>query len=64
MVSTGAAHCKRTATSGAAVISSAGCRSCSKEPDSIPGLTWPDVTFPDRLTLPLGGDRGDVAPQA
>jgi glyoxylase-like metal-dependent hydrolase (beta-lactamase superfamily II) len=31
-----------------------------KEPDSIPGLTWPDVTFSDQLTIDLGGDRGDL----
>ena len=34
-----------------------------KEPDSIPGLTWPDVTFSDRLTIDLGGDRGDLVLQ-
>jgi glyoxylase-like metal-dependent hydrolase (beta-lactamase superfamily II) len=31
-----------------------------KEPDSIPGLTWPTLTFNDRLTIPLGGDRGSL----
>lgn len=31
-----------------------------KEPESIPGLTWPTLTFSDRLTIPLGGDRGDL----
>ena len=31
-----------------------------KEPASIPGLTWPTLTFSDRLTIPLGGDRGDL----
>ncbi|MFI0406697.1 MBL fold metallo-hydrolase [Actinomadura sp. 3N508] len=31
-----------------------------KEPDSIPGLTWPTATFNDRFTIPLGGDRGDL----
>lgn len=30
------------------------------DPDSIPGLTWPDITFADKLTIPLGGDRGDL----
>ncbi|HEX6345413.1 MBL fold metallo-hydrolase [Umezawaea sp.] len=30
------------------------------EPDTIPGLTWPTMTFSDRLTIPLGGDRGDL----
>ncbi|HEU0239591.1 MAG TPA: MBL fold metallo-hydrolase [Micromonosporaceae bacterium] len=28
--------------------------------DTIPGLTWPTVTFSDRLTIDLGGDRGDL----
>jgi glyoxylase-like metal-dependent hydrolase (beta-lactamase superfamily II) len=28
--------------------------------ETIPGLTWPDVTFSDRLTIALGGDRGEV----
>src|SRR5690606_39347048 len=31
--------------------------------ESIPGLTWPDVTFTDRLTIHLGGDRGRVVLQ-
>lgn len=31
-----------------------------QDPDSIPGLTWPTVTFTDRLTIDLGGDRGDL----
>ncbi|MPZ26031.1 MAG: MBL fold metallo-hydrolase [Micromonosporaceae bacterium] len=30
------------------------------EPASIPGLTWPTVTFSDRLTIPLGGERGEL----
>lgn len=34
-----------------------------KDPESIPGLTWPTVTFSDRLTIPLGGDRGDLVLQ-
>ncbi|MDO5738689.1 MAG: MBL fold metallo-hydrolase [Ornithinimicrobium sp.] len=34
-----------------------------KEPESISGLTWPTVTFSDRLTIPLGGDRGDLVLQ-
>ncbi len=34
-----------------------------KEPASIPGLTWPDVTFSDRLTIDLGGDRGELTLQ-
>lgn len=31
-----------------------------KEPGSIPGLTWPDIAFTDKLTIPLGGGRGDA----
>ena len=31
-----------------------------EEPESIPGLTWPTMTFRDRLTIDLGGDRGDL----
>ncbi|GAA0237515.1 MBL fold metallo-hydrolase [Saccharothrix mutabilis subsp. mutabilis] len=31
-----------------------------EDPASIPGLTWPTLTFTDRLTIPLGGDRGDL----
>ena len=31
-----------------------------REPDSIPGLTWPTLTFSDRLTIQLGGDRGEL----
>ncbi|GAA1563803.1 MBL fold metallo-hydrolase [Dactylosporangium maewongense] len=34
-----------------------------KEPDSIPGLTWPTVTFSDRCTIDLGGGRGDLVLQ-
>lgn len=34
-----------------------------KEPDTIPGLTWPTLTFSDRLTIDLGGDRGDLVLQ-
>ena len=34
-----------------------------KEPESIPGLTWPTATFSDRMTIPLGGDRGDLVLQ-
>lgn len=33
------------------------------DPGSVPGLTWPTVTFSDRLTIPLGGDRGDLVLQ-
>jgi glyoxylase-like metal-dependent hydrolase (beta-lactamase superfamily II) len=28
-----------------------------EDPDSIPGLTWPTLTFTDRMVIPLGGDR-------
>lgn len=31
-----------------------------KEPDSIPGLTWPTQTFSDQVTIQLGGDRGEL----
>lgn len=31
-----------------------------KDPESIPGLTWPDVAFSDRLAIELGGARGVV----
>jgi glyoxylase-like metal-dependent hydrolase (beta-lactamase superfamily II) len=31
--------------------------------ETIPGLTWPDLTFTDRLTVPLGGGRGDLVLQ-
>ncbi|GAA4313119.1 MBL fold metallo-hydrolase [Klenkia terrae] len=31
-----------------------------EEPESIPGLTWPTMTFRDKLTIDLGGDRGDL----
>ncbi|WP_214320246.1 MBL fold metallo-hydrolase [Nonomuraea sediminis] len=31
-----------------------------KDPDSIPGLTWPTLTFSDTLTIDLGGGRGDL----
>lgn len=34
-----------------------------KEPESIPGLTRPTLTFSDRLTIPLGGRRGDLVLQ-
>ncbi|AXB48016.1 MBL fold metallo-hydrolase [Amycolatopsis albispora] len=27
---------------------------------SVPGLTWPTLTFSDRLTIDLGGERGDL----
>ncbi|WP_262106450.1 MBL fold metallo-hydrolase [Arthrobacter sp. Marseille-P9274] len=32
----------------------------AKNAESIPGLTFPTVTFADRLTINLGGDRGDL----
>jgi glyoxylase-like metal-dependent hydrolase (beta-lactamase superfamily II) len=28
--------------------------------ETVPGLTWPTITFSDRLTIDLGGDRGDL----
>ena len=31
-----------------------------KEPEGIKGLTWPTLTFSDEMTIPLGGDRGDL----
>ncbi|MFB4307572.1 MBL fold metallo-hydrolase [Actinomadura sp. GTD37] len=31
-----------------------------KDPDGVPGLTWPSVTFAGTLTIDLGGDRGDL----
>jgi glyoxylase-like metal-dependent hydrolase (beta-lactamase superfamily II) len=31
--------------------------------DSVPGLTWPTLTFSDRLTIDLGVDRGDLVLQ-
>lgn len=31
-----------------------------REPDSIPGLTIPDITFDDRLDINLGGDKGKL----
>jgi glyoxylase-like metal-dependent hydrolase (beta-lactamase superfamily II) len=35
----------------------------AKDADSVPGLTWPTLTFSDRLTIDLGGDRGDLVLQ-
>jgi glyoxylase-like metal-dependent hydrolase (beta-lactamase superfamily II) len=31
--------------------------------ESVPGLTWPTLTFSDRMTIDLGGDRGDLVLQ-
>lgn len=31
-----------------------------KEPESIPGLTWPTLTFDDHMTIDLGGTRGHL----
>jgi glyoxylase-like metal-dependent hydrolase (beta-lactamase superfamily II) len=31
--------------------------------DSVPGLTWPTLTFSDRMTIDLGGERGDLVLQ-
>ncbi|MDT0305019.1 MBL fold metallo-hydrolase [Streptomonospora wellingtoniae] len=30
----------------------------AKDPDSVPGLTWPTMTLSDRASIELGGDRG------
>ncbi|GAA1085140.1 MBL fold metallo-hydrolase [Nocardiopsis composta] len=35
----------------------------AKDAASVPGLTWPTVTFADRMTIDLGGDRGDLVLQ-
>ncbi len=35
----------------------------AEQADSVPGLTWPTLTFSDRLTIDLGGDRGDLVLQ-
>ncbi|MCX6464899.1 MAG: MBL fold metallo-hydrolase [Pseudonocardiales bacterium] len=35
----------------------------AEQADSVPGLTWPTLTFADRLTIDLGGDRGDLVLQ-
>ncbi|MFD9667532.1 MBL fold metallo-hydrolase [Rhodococcus sp. NPDC059968] len=32
----------------------------AKAADSVPGLTWPTLTFADKLTIDLGGGRGDL----
>src|SRR5689334_20142817 len=34
-----------------------------KDPESIPGLTRPTVTFSERFTIDLGGGRGDLVLQ-
>jgi glyoxylase-like metal-dependent hydrolase (beta-lactamase superfamily II) len=31
-----------------------------KQPDEIPSLTWPTVTFNDQMRIELGGDRGHL----
>jgi glyoxylase-like metal-dependent hydrolase (beta-lactamase superfamily II) len=31
--------------------------------ESVPGLTWPTLTFSDRITIDLGGERGDLVLQ-
>lgn len=31
-----------------------------KQPDEIPGLTHPDLTFDDHMTIELGGNRGRI----
>ncbi|MUL41137.1 MBL fold metallo-hydrolase [Streptomonospora sp. PA3] len=35
----------------------------AKDPDSVPGLTWPTLTFSDRAVIELGGDRGQLVLQ-
>jgi len=35
----------------------------AKGAESVPGLTWPTLTFSDRLTIDLGGNRGDLVLQ-
>ncbi|MDT7577577.1 MAG: hypothetical protein QOH17_3910 [Pseudonocardiales bacterium] len=35
----------------------------AEQADSVPGLTWPTLTFTDRLTIDLGGARGDLVLQ-
>jgi glyoxylase-like metal-dependent hydrolase (beta-lactamase superfamily II) len=35
----------------------------AKGADSVPGLTWPTLTFSGRMTIDLGGDRGDLVLQ-
>jgi len=35
-----------------------------KDPETIPGLTWPTMTFDNKLLIELGGDRGTVALQS
>jgi glyoxylase-like metal-dependent hydrolase (beta-lactamase superfamily II) len=32
----------------------------AKGAESVPGLTWPTLTFSDRMTIDLGGDRGEL----
>ena len=32
----------------------------AKGAETVPGLTWPTLTFSDRLTIDLGGDRGEL----
>lgn len=34
-----------------------------KGAETIPGLTWPDLTFSDRVSIDLGGDRGELVMQ-
>ena len=31
-----------------------------REPDGIPGLTYPDIVFNERIEIPLGGERGSL----
>jgi glyoxylase-like metal-dependent hydrolase (beta-lactamase superfamily II) len=32
----------------------------AEDPDSVPGLTWPTLTFSDRVEIDLGGNRGPL----
>lgn len=31
-----------------------------RQPESVPGLTWPSLTFSDRAAIDLGGERGEL----
>ena len=35
----------------------------AKGAETVPGLTWPTMTFEDKLTIDLGGDRGNLVLQ-
>ena len=40
--------------------STAASRACSRAAESVPGLTWPTVTFKQRMTLYLGKRRVEL----